>query len=408
MKSPGAIIPANKIPVLFLMALFGAMSFSAAQEYAPQKENELPLLLHISWSRGPDLPQGFQDSAGGVAGKYILTACGFCAGHNNDKKPGKYPRGFLQKTWALDLTNESKGWQNLPEFPGVARQGLVGLPVGSALYCWGGFNYSEPYCYSDGYQLAQENGTWRWERFPDLPWPISGGMACTIGTTIYVCGGADYDSEHFYTRQDRKGGCERMGARLIAFDTQHAGQGWKRLPECPGTPRWVGAMTSVKGQIYLFGGATGDPYSTVVDNWKFDPAKNEWSRLRDLPIASGNFPSGKIVFKDHYILLCGGYQYAQVANPDGSTRPPYGAPRRFHNTGDYYNDMFVYDAETGLFGRADSMPLNNNLSLTFVHEDTVYMIGGETGGAEVEGVFYGHHPELLLKGRISIVETPPR
>lgn len=394
--------------ILMMVALVSGISADSVQEYHPQDERELSLILHIAWSRGPDLPQGFQDSTGGVAGQCILSACGFCAGHDNDKKPGKYPRGFLRKTWVLDLNNESAGWRNLPDFPGAARQGLVGLPVDGTLYCWGGFSYSEPYCYTDGYQLSQDKGAWHWARLPDLPWPVCGGMTCAIGSKIYLCGGADYDSERFYTRRDRKGGCERMGARLLVFDTRQVNDGWKPLPECPGTPRWVAALTAVKDQLYLIGGATGDPYSTVVDNWKYDPGTNEWSRLRDLPISTGNFPSGKMTFQDRYVLLCGGYQYARVANLDGSTRPSYGTPKRFHDTGQYYNDMFVYDTVTGLFGRADAMPLNNNLSLTFIHGDTIYMIGGETGGAEVEGVFYGHHPDLLLKGRISPAERPAR
>jgi len=109
-----------------------------------------------------------------------------------------------------------------------------------------------------------------------------------------------------------------------------------------------------------------------------------------------------MTFQDRYIILAGGYQYANVANPDGSTRPPYGTPRRFNGVGDYYNDVFVYDVETGNFGRADGMPLNNNLSMTLVRNDEIYLIGGETGGAEVEGAFYGHHPELFLKGKIRV------
>jgi N-acetylneuraminic acid mutarotase len=217
-----------------------------------------------------------------------------------------------------------------------------------------------------------------------------------------MLGGADYDSEAFYTNADRHGGNPRLGARLIVFDTKQPEAGWKTLAECPGTPRWVAAMAAVNGKIYVIGGATGSPYCTVVDNWVYDPAGDAWSRLRDLPVASGNFPAGSVVFQERYILLCGGFQYAKVANPDGTTREPYGTPHRFQDKGDYFNDVFVYDTRTGLFSRADSMPLNNNLSMMLVHDDRVYTIGGETGGAMIDGVFYGHHPELLLEGRIRI------
>ena len=382
--------------------LLPVVMMQTPQSYAPQPEGELRQMLAISWSRGPDLPQGFQDSNGGVIGNTLVTACGFCAGRDNDRKPGKYPRGFLKKVWGLDLADETKGWTELPEFPGAARQGLLAATVDNAIYFWGGFSYLEPYTYKDGYRLGHQADTWTWNPLPDLPWPICGCMCCAIGAKIYVFGGADYNAEAFFTSSDRHGGNPRLGARLIAFDTEHPEAGWRPLTECPGTPRWVAAMAAVKGKIYVLGGATGSPYCTVVDNWMYDPARDVWSRLRDLPVASGNFPAGSIAFQDRYILLGGGYQYPKVANPDGTTREPYGTPHRFQDKGDYFSDIFVYDTETGLFGRADSMPLNNNLSMMLVRGNEVLMIGGETGGAIVEGVFYGHHPELFLKGRIGV------
>ncbi|HOZ49589.1 MAG TPA: kelch repeat-containing protein [Candidatus Hydrogenedentes bacterium] len=388
-----------------LIICVAAVSMADDAAHAPQPEGELPHLLDIAWNRGPDLPQGFQDSNGGIIGGRLISVCGFCSGHDNDKKPGLYPRGFLRKVWVVDLNDETLGWRELPEFPGAARQGLLAACVDDVLYCWGGFSYSEPYCYTDGWALAHGKGSWAWTALPPLPWPISGGGACVIGTKIYVFGGADYDAEAFYTNRDRDGANERRGARLIVFDTRNANSGWQRLADCPGTPRWVAAVTAVGGKVYVIGGATGSPYCTVVDNWRYDPDSGAWSRLRDLPVASGNFPAGSVVFRERYIILGGGYQYDQIAGPDGLMRPPYGTPHRFEDKGDYYNDIFVYDVETGLFGRADSMPLNNNLSMTIVHGDTIYMIGGETGGGIVEGVFYGHHPELFLKGRIRLHES---
>jgi len=382
------------------VAILAAGIGGAQDDLAPQSEDSLEHTLRITWSRGPNLPQGFQDSAGGVVGNTLISACGFCSGRNNEEKPGLYPRGFLKKVWGLDLDNEAHGWAELPAFPGAARQGMLAIPVEDALYYWGGFSYSDPYCYTDGYRLARRSHGWTWEPLPPLPWPLSGGMICALGSRIYVCGGADYDREAFYTNTDRNGENKRMGAQLMTIDTQHLENGWKPLAACPGTPRWVACMAEVQGTLYLIGGATGSPYCTVVDNWVYEPKTDTWTRIRDLPIATGNFPGGKVVFKDRYIVLGGGYQYDRVANPDGTTRDPYGTPGRFQDKGEYHNDIFVYDTETNLFGRADSMPLNNNLSMTILHDDELYLIGGETGGAVVEGEFYGHHPELFLKGKI--------
>ena len=65
--------------------------------------------------------------------------------------------------------------------------------------------------------------------------------------------------------------------------------------------------------------------------------------------------------------------------------------------------MFVYDAQTGRFGRADSLPIDNNLPMTVVRDNRIYLIGGETGGGVVDGEYFGHHPDLLLIGTITAI-----
>lgn len=376
----------------------------AAIPPSPAPQTSVARMLSIEWSLGQDLPQGFQDSEGVVLGSRLVTVCGFCSGLDNQQKPGKYPRGFLRKGWALDLAEPKAAWRPLPDFPGAARQGLVGAPVGGALYVWGGFSYEAPYCYADGYRLSRRGNAWRWDPLPPLPYPMCAGAMTAMGSRIYLFGGADYDAERFYTEGDRHGAHPRRGAHLWEFDTRNPQDGWQRLPDCPGTPRWVNAMAAVRGRLYVIGGATGERpsigYCTVVDNWRYDPKARAWSRLRDLPIASGNFPKGPSAFRNRYILLPGGYQYARVANPDGTLRAPYGTPTKVEGKGDYYADVFVYDTRTDTFGTADALPINNNLSTTIVHGDELLLIGGEVDARPLWGVFYGHHPDLFLRGRL--------
>jgi N-acetylneuraminic acid mutarotase len=402
------------VAFLCLLISVGLSSLPAAgaDDHSPQSQESLPKMLSIAWERGPNLPQGFQDSDGGIVGHTLITACGFCQGAEawknakelGDLKPGCYPRGFLKKVWGLDLDDTRRGWASLPDFPGEGRQENFAIVVDDQLYCWGGFNYTKPFCYADGYRLSNRAGVWKWEPLPALPSPVGGTGICAIGSTIYVCGGADYDETKFYTATDRSGKITRLGSRFLALDTKNLAAGWKRLPQCPGTPRWVAAMGAVRGQIYCIGGATGDlpniGYCTVVDNWKFDPKQNQWSQLRDLPVSTGNFPSGSIVYNDRYLLLIGGAQYAKVAKLDGTIVDKYGVASRFEGKGDYFNDVFVYDTKTNLFGRADSLPLNNNLQMAVVRGNRLFLIGGETGGATIDGEVYGHHPDLCLIGTI--------
>ena len=126
---------------------------------APQPQDTLKPMLSIQWKKGPNLPQGFQDSAGGILHNTLVTVGGFCSGQTG--VPGKaatYPRGFLKKVWGLKLQSPQTRWQELPNFPGAARQGLFAIVVREQLYCWGGFSYAPPYTYKDGYRLSRAGG----------------------------------------------------------------------------------------------------------------------------------------------------------------------------------------------------------------------------------------------------------
>jgi hypothetical protein len=373
-------------------------------------------MLRITWHLGPDLPQGFQDSDGGIVDNTLITVAGFCQGEDVPSKPGKYPRGFLQQAWGLDLAHRAAGWVSLPAFPGHARQELFGAVVADELYLWGGISYSTPNTYADGWKLSHAGGTWTWQALPGLPWPLCAGAVAVIGTRIYVMGGADYDGAAFYTANNRSGTNPNLGAHLITFDTAGPGAGWQMLPDCPGTPRWVHAMGSVDQRLYVIGGATGNS-CTVTDNWRFEPATAKWVPLADLPISSGNFPSGSsIVFENRYLVLPGGFQFGCTVR-NGSSLPPYGtgskAPQPGAASQVYFNDVFVYDTRTDRFGRADPLPLNNNLPMTVLAGSELFLVGGETGGARLlesatgagyspAGEYFGHHPDLLLTGRIEV------
>ena len=133
---------------------------------------------------------------------------------------------------------------------------------------WGWFQCIwNPYCYTDGFKLTKRGDSWEWQPLLVLPWPVSSGGMCAIGSTIYLFGGADYDADKFYTETDRTGKIKRLGARLLAFDTANAGAGWKELPECPGAPRFVEAFMVAGGKLYVIGGVTGLPHCTVVTIW---------------------------------------------------------------------------------------------------------------------------------------------
>jgi N-acetylneuraminic acid mutarotase len=293
--------------------------------------------------------------------------------------------------------------------------------VGSALYLWGGFSYTEPYTYRDGYRLYRKNGKWAWDELPALPSPSAWGGACAVGSKIYVLGGSDYDRRRFFTLTDRTGKIDRLGARLLVFDTEAPGAGWQPRTPCPGTPRCLTAAVVVDGALYFIGGVAvaGDTgkYCNVVDNWRYNPATDGWRRLRDAPMSGTGSSSSLIVFKNRYILLPCGYQYDSIMKPDGSIAPKYGNATKVKRTWEnhprfkgtsYFNHCYVYDTRTGLFGTATALPFDDVATITVVVDDTAYMFPGETAGFVWEGEYFGHHPEFVLEGKIRELDWEPR
>lgn len=384
----------------------------------PQPQETLPRMFEIKWSAAPPMPQGMQDNDGGIIDNYLVMVGGFCHGPS-DWKPGKYPRGFLKKAWALDLENEDAGWIDLPDFPGTARQEMYGISVNNQIYLWGGFNYTEPYSCADGYKLSRRQGQWHWSPLPDLPRRGGAGNVVAVGAKIYLLGGMDYDKKRYNVWSDRHKKIERYGARLYVFDTGHPDDGWKELTACPGTPRMMSAVAVIDGQMYVIGGYASDRdggLHCVVDSWRYDPAADRWHRLRDLPVAVAGFSSGKIALERRYILLATGYPHATILNPDGTTRPRYGKPStidrskwkkhpRLDGKGmKYSNHVWVYDTKTDLYGTATYLPFDDHGQTVHVIDHTMYLFPGETAGFWWEGEWFGHTPEFVLKGKIRVLD----
>lgn len=406
---------ATLVALLQITAATGLEPVALPPTPAPQTQESLRPMLTMAWSAGRPMPQGMQDNHVNLMGSWIVSVLGFCSGADDDWKPGKYPRGFLNKAWALNLEDEAAGWIDLPPFPGAPRQAGNGASVDGVLYLWGGFSYDAPYTYADGFKLTHTGDTWNWEALPPLPSPTCWTGMSVVGKTIYALGGADYDARAFYCLQDRTGTIKGLGQRLLMFDTQKPEAGWTEKSRLPGTARCLTGTPVVDGKMYVIGGismlATG-AYANVVDNWRYDPASDLWERLRDHPISASGSSSSTTVFANRYVLLPASYQYGVIANPDGSERPAYGTPQKVTRTWEnhpsfatthYYNHHYVYDIKTDSFGTTTSLPFDDVASITVVRGDTAYLFPGETAGFNWEGEYFGHHPEFVLKGKIGEV-----
>eukprot|EP00039_Didymoeca_costata_P022906 m.347553 g.347553 ORF g.347553 m.347553 type:complete len:465 (-) comp33266_c0_seq1:120-1514(-) len=435
---------------------------------------QLPTLLNIDWQRLPDLLHqselgltGFQNSDGGwVNADEIVTVFG----HGEGEVPFLNQSFILNVTEALTTSCRGSGsgchgenflWRKLPDAPVSGRQDVAATSVNGALYIVGGFSYTSPYIFADFLRLSAPDGSGgrSWKTLTPFPYPVSMHAVASIGTRVYVQGGACYDRKRFYNFFSCDGkSIPGLGKRLYMFDTADPSGGWQRLSDNPGPPRANAALSAVNGSLYLIGGMSFVPVpnssttdsATLVDNWQYKPETNTWTRLPDFPIASCNFQTNgpMTTFQDRYIILIGGYQYGNTYYPNGTNSKSFGSPQRMcpvrtpstigigclHNCSvnmpnktymdnpkgvwshEYNNDVFVYDTQENTFGRATgssvhdiglilpgcgAFPINNNLPQTNILGDKIFAIGGECNDIIINGETYGHYPPLALVGKIT-------
>ena len=406
--------------------------------------------IRLKYSYYNTLPQGLQDNGGGYINGHIISIGGFCGGNN----AFGYAyccgiRGFLGGGWSLKLDSTNKQcWKNLAApFPGKPRQGVncASVENTNSLYCWGGFSYtplkvsaakdkiktkkSNAYGFVDGYKLTVSNDDkFKWTKLPDLPTSqgsFSQMIACQNGDEkhIFVFGGSDYDSNQFHTNWDRNKENKGLAGFLWQYnipssdgdDTRPQHEAWTRLPNLPGTPRFIHLAMCVKDTIYVIGGATegtsfGDTntFKSVIDNWKFSLTTKTWTRLADTPAMFGNSRAPSKVYKDRYIFLVGGYGYkSAVVNNIVKTQEELkytGMPYLNNdvNIWAYSNGVMVYDILKDQFFWTDPLPIGNNYPLVSIVGDELYVIGGETGGGCLLGKPVGRHSDIVFKAEIQM------
>jgi hypothetical protein len=395
-------------------------------------------MLHIDWKRLPGYPaQGpegpLASNGGWIDETSVLSSFGYAAGG-----------AFTNSTWMLNVSSRSavQQWKQLPSAPVTPRQDVGATKVADAFYFVGGFSYTSPYTYKEvlGLHPIDRSPWWEWIRLPDFPHPIATYTGVvSVGSKIYVVGGMDYDGKAFYVDHDRNNGTLGLGKRLYCFDTASTENSWQRLPDLPSVARWVQSVSVIGQSIFVIGGATGSnpqhKITTVTDNWKYDTLAGTWTQLSSLPVASGNFNSDT-VFMDRYILLIGGYQYANVTLTNGTVIPSFGNPQRMCKqdskphcrqgcaadvtSESYYNDIFVYDTKTDTYGIATATskaepcllppgcgpyPLNANVPQASVRGNRIFSLGGETDPRKICGTQYQHYPTLAMLGEIEVINV---
>jgi hypothetical protein len=146
----------------------------------------------------------------------------------------------------------------------------------------------------------------------------------------------------------------------------------------------------------MSGGKAG--YYNVTDSWMYDPGAAAWARLPDMPAGANR---RAVAFADRYILLLGGYKYAETWK-DGGAAPVnvYSEAEKKMTMPQLMEDaVLVFDTQTRRISRADHLLDPTSFPMAGIDGATVYTLGGE-GGRRL------WHPATFQIGTIAVRTRP--
>lgn len=250
-------------------------------------------------------------------------------------------------------------WQTRAPAP-VARQEVGAAVVGGKVWVVGGLDASGALARVESYDPAAD----QWAAGPDLPLPLHHVAAAAYRGELVVVGGFTVGPDLYSTASDRvlvlRGGRwvdlpklrrprgahasavvadalvvvgGRDSARLITPTEVFDGTAWRDGAAIPSARDHLGAAAA-GGGVYAVGGRRLDPNATSGAFERYDPARDSWERLADMPTARGGL--GVESVGGVQIVAAGGEDasrvFAQVEAFDlrgntWSTLPPMPTPR---------------------------------------------------------------------------------
>jgi N-acetylneuraminic acid mutarotase len=232
------------------------------------------------------MPVSLSHAQAVVDGNWVWIAGGFV---------GKNPGAATNKVYKYNTTTDQ--WYAGPALPS-ARAGGAFVKVGRDLHYIGGLSHDRDTDYSNHWVLNLDNTSAGWKTVSTMPTKRNQTGALVIGSQIYIAGG---QFKHDHSPKDVN--------PLHVFNTttktwsQKASLPFGRSHNEPGT-------VNIEGRIVLVGGRAnqkGWGYGQIVNVTEYNPAKNAWRELRQLP--SKLIASNAAYIDGKLIVAAGGKSY---------------------------------------------------------------------------------------------------
>ena len=273
-RRPGrrALAGLGLLATLAVVAVIAVIAGSGSDEPGTEPGGGIPaarLKAASDWRPLPPMPTARQNMASAVLDGTIWVAGGLGGGAIGQRRLEGYDPAV-------------NGWKVGPDLPVRLHHQMVVTYKGE-LVVMGGWEpkRSDPAGEITARAYALRDG--EWVSLPSLNRPRAAGAAAVVGDRIVVVGGQD-------------------GRRLIAPTEVFDGERWTVTDSIP-TPREHLAAASDGRFVYAVGGRALSPDKNTAALERYDPDRDRWVRLADMPTARGGL-SGAIV--DGNLFAIGG------------------------------------------------------------------------------------------------------
>ncbi len=228
-----------------------------------------------TWSQIAPMPQALTHAASLVEGNTIWVIGGYVGNH-----PGP------STTRVLKYNTETNRWSDGPPLP-EARGGGTAALVGRNIHFISGAlrtgNNTNDVDKPEHYVLNLAGGT-SWTRAANIPLARNHLGSATVNGRIYVIGG-QFSSNEGISNQ----------SRVDIYDP--ATNSWSRAADLPVARGHIEpSVLTINGQIYVFGGSSNDGAAgkASADAFVYDPQRNVWMRIPNLPAGRKSLVAGYI------------------------------------------------------------------------------------------------------------------
>jgi N-acetylneuraminic acid mutarotase len=328
----------------------------------------------VDAKRLADLPDSL-----GVAAPYVGVAGGALLVGGGTNFPDAPPWKGGTKTWHDEvyiLPSPGDNWRQGFKLPHRMAYG-ISLTTKAGVLCIGGCDEKANL---DNVFLLQWDGKALSHRdLPSLPHPTSCAAGALVGSQVFVAGGqAGPDPasgpSHFY---------------FWNLNLDAPAPAWRELPPWPGPERFYGVGGTDGKSFFMLSGIRrvvdeqGKPkLEYLKDTFRFDPAKEKWERLSDLPQPNAAVASPAPYVGGGFVLLGQGADGSGVNLPLGERRP-------------FGREALRFDVGTGKTETAGTLPFGVAAAGATFWNGSIIVASGEIGPGVRSPAVWAIQPKSL-------------